>query len=257
MNTSRYKTLASTIAISVLTMLAAVSCGGQARKARPLRLRRRRHINWCGRMISMEPMARRPMPRSGRSRPAAAGGATTNWSRTRRVRRTCKVSGGNLVITAMKEDYTGSDGIPRHYTSARMQTKGLFSQTVWAVRGADQDSQGTGHVAGVLDAGQQYRHRGLAGVWRDRHHGEHREGAGDGAWNAARDRAIHLRDTRRPTHCRAGRTSRRLSHLRGGVGGRSRFASMWTATLYATDTQAGSPSADHVAVRQPAALSCC
>ena len=39
-----------------------------------------------------------------------------------------QVSGGNLVITAIKEDYTGSDGIPRHYTSARMQTKGLFSQ---------------------------------------------------------------------------------------------------------------------------------
>ncbi|HEY4959541.1 MAG TPA: glycoside hydrolase family 16 protein [Terriglobales bacterium] len=39
-----------------------------------------------------------------------------------------QVSGGNLVITAIKEDYTGADGIARHYTSARMQTKGLFSQ---------------------------------------------------------------------------------------------------------------------------------
>jgi beta-glucanase (GH16 family) len=39
-----------------------------------------------------------------------------------------QVSGGNLVITAVKEDYTGPDGVSRHYTSARMQTKGLFSQ---------------------------------------------------------------------------------------------------------------------------------
>jgi len=39
-----------------------------------------------------------------------------------------QVSGGNLVITAIKEDYTGPDGVTRHYTSARMQTKGLFSQ---------------------------------------------------------------------------------------------------------------------------------
>ena len=39
-----------------------------------------------------------------------------------------QVSGGNLVITTIEEDYTGSDGIARHYTSARMQTKGLFSQ---------------------------------------------------------------------------------------------------------------------------------
>lgn len=35
---------------------------------------------------------------------------------------------GNLVITARKEDYTGSDGIPRHYTSARIRTLGHFSQ---------------------------------------------------------------------------------------------------------------------------------
>ena len=39
-----------------------------------------------------------------------------------------QVSGGNLVITAIKEDYTGPDGVSRNYTSARMQTKGLFSQ---------------------------------------------------------------------------------------------------------------------------------
>jgi len=36
---------------------------------------------------------------------------------------------GNLVITAQKEDLTGPDGIPRHYTSARLNTQGLFSQT--------------------------------------------------------------------------------------------------------------------------------
>jgi beta-glucanase (GH16 family) len=35
---------------------------------------------------------------------------------------------GNLVITAQKEDLTGPDGVPRHYTSARLNTQGLFSQ---------------------------------------------------------------------------------------------------------------------------------
>ena len=33
---------------------------------------------------------------------------------------------GNLVITARKESYTGTDGIPRDYTSARIKTAGLF-----------------------------------------------------------------------------------------------------------------------------------
>ncbi len=35
---------------------------------------------------------------------------------------------GNLIITAQKEDFTGADGIARNYTSARIRTKGLFSQ---------------------------------------------------------------------------------------------------------------------------------
>ncbi len=35
--------------------------------------------------------------------------------------------GGNLVITALKDDYTGKDGVARPYTSARIKTKGLFS----------------------------------------------------------------------------------------------------------------------------------
>jgi beta-glucanase (GH16 family) len=36
--------------------------------------------------------------------------------------------GGNLVITAQKEDYTGADGIARPYTSGRIKTAGLFGQ---------------------------------------------------------------------------------------------------------------------------------
>jgi len=39
-----------------------------------------------------------------------------------------QVQNGNLVITAALENYTGADGIPRNYTSARLKTQGLFSQ---------------------------------------------------------------------------------------------------------------------------------
>jgi beta-glucanase (GH16 family) len=38
------------------------------------------------------------------------------------------VQDGNLVITAIKEDYTGPDGIARPYTSARLKTLGKFDQ---------------------------------------------------------------------------------------------------------------------------------
>ncbi|MFC6645798.1 glycoside hydrolase family 16 protein [Granulicella cerasi] len=38
------------------------------------------------------------------------------------------VEHGNLVITALKEDFTGKDGVLRHYTSGRIETKGKFAQ---------------------------------------------------------------------------------------------------------------------------------
>ncbi len=36
---------------------------------------------------------------------------------------------GHLAITARHENYTGPDGVTREYTSARLQTKGLFTTT--------------------------------------------------------------------------------------------------------------------------------
>jgi beta-glucanase (GH16 family) len=39
-----------------------------------------------------------------------------------------QVKGGNLVITALKESVTCSDGTSSNYTSARLKTQGLFSQ---------------------------------------------------------------------------------------------------------------------------------
>jgi beta-glucanase (GH16 family) len=39
-----------------------------------------------------------------------------------------QIQGGNLVITAQAETYTGTDGITRNYTSARLKSQGLFAQ---------------------------------------------------------------------------------------------------------------------------------
>jgi beta-glucanase (GH16 family) len=40
-----------------------------------------------------------------------------------------RIEKGNLVITAQKESYTGADGATRDYTSARLKTQNLFTQT--------------------------------------------------------------------------------------------------------------------------------
>jgi beta-glucanase (GH16 family) len=39
-----------------------------------------------------------------------------------------QIQDGNLVVTAIQESYTGSDGIARNYTSARLKTQNLFTQ---------------------------------------------------------------------------------------------------------------------------------
>ena len=39
-----------------------------------------------------------------------------------------QIQNGSLVITALKETYTGPDGVTRNYTSARMNTSGKFEQ---------------------------------------------------------------------------------------------------------------------------------
>ena len=40
-----------------------------------------------------------------------------------------RLENGNLVIEAAREEFTGSDGVKRRYTSARLKTQGRFSQT--------------------------------------------------------------------------------------------------------------------------------
>lgn len=39
-----------------------------------------------------------------------------------------RLENGNLVIEAAKEEFTGSDGVKRRYTSGRLKTQGRFSQ---------------------------------------------------------------------------------------------------------------------------------
>jgi beta-glucanase (GH16 family) len=43
-------------------------------------------------------------------------------------RENAHIENGNLVITARKEHYEGTDHIAREYTSARLKTQGLFTQ---------------------------------------------------------------------------------------------------------------------------------
>src|SRR5580704_16712389 len=55
-----------------------------------------------------------------------------------------RIEKGNLLITAEKESYTGADGIARDYTSARLKTQGLFTQTYGRIEARIKIPEGQG-----------------------------------------------------------------------------------------------------------------
>src|SRR3984957_19465372 len=55
-----------------------------------------------------------------------------------------RIEKGNLVITAKEENYTGADGVTRGYTSARLKTQGLFTQTYGRIEARIKIPEGQG-----------------------------------------------------------------------------------------------------------------
>ena len=122
----QHRALISTITISVLTMLLAGSCGGQAPSTTTPPPTPSYQLVWSDEFSGSDGSA----PDATKWAIQTGGGGWGNNELESYTARPANVqiSGGNLVITAVKEDYTGADGIARHYTSGRLQTKGLFSQ---------------------------------------------------------------------------------------------------------------------------------
>jgi beta-glucanase (GH16 family) len=121
-----YRNVLNTIGISVLAMLTAASCGGQATQTATPPPTPSYQLVWADEFNGVDGSA----PDATKWAIQTGGGGWGNNELESYTARPAnvQVSGGNLVITAIKEDYTGTDGIARHYTSARLQTKGLFSQ---------------------------------------------------------------------------------------------------------------------------------
>ena len=124
----QFRTLVSTITISVLTVLMAVSCGGQSspQSSNAPTPSPTYQLVWSDEFNGTDGSA----PDATKWAIQTGGDGWGNHELEYYTARpqNVQVSGGKLVITAAKEDYTGSDGVSRNYTSARMQTKGLFSQ---------------------------------------------------------------------------------------------------------------------------------
>ena len=55
-----------------------------------------------------------------------------------------RIEKGNLVITALSDNYTGADGLTREYTSARLKTQGLFAQAYGRIEARIKIPEGQG-----------------------------------------------------------------------------------------------------------------
>ena len=88
--------------------------------------------------------------------------------------------------SSAKKNTPGADGVTRNYTSARLKTQGKFSQKYGRFEARIKIPSRPGHLARVLDARRRHRQKRLAQVRRDRHHGKHRQGAGDGSRHHSR-----------------------------------------------------------------------
>jgi beta-glucanase (GH16 family) len=117
----------SAFAIACLAGLTAISCGGQAKTSSPPSPAAPSYqLVWADEFNGPDGSAPDPTKWAIQSGGGGWGNNELEYYTTRP--QNVQVAGGNLVITAVKEDYTGPDQVTRHYTSARLQTKGLFSQ---------------------------------------------------------------------------------------------------------------------------------
>ena len=176
------------------------------------------------------------MRRNGSTTPAAAAGATTSSSTTRTAPPTPSSGrqpghhgddrrrvGVHLLVPV--------DG-PCGYTSARLADAGEVHPAVRPLRGAHPDPEGQGLWPAFWMLGADIRHRELAGVRRDRHHGEHRRASRRSTTAAC---TCRRRGPRRPADRHVHAAGRReaggrLPHLRGRVGARRPSSSTSTTT---------------------------
>jgi len=120
---SRWKL--SCTALALLTFLPLLSCGGGGSSSAPP------PSNTWTQVWSDEFAAADGTPVDPTKWTAETGG--NGWGNNELEYYTARTvnavqQGGNLNIIALKETYTGPDGVTRNYTSARLKTENLFSQ---------------------------------------------------------------------------------------------------------------------------------
>ncbi len=236
----RFRIQAASILIVMFTVAVATSCGGQATQSNSTPPATPTYqLVWSDEFSGTDGSA----PDATKWAIQTGGGGWGNnelESYTARPQNV-QVSGGNLVITASKEDYTGADGIARHYTSARLQSKGLFSQQYGRFEARIQIPKGQGMWPAFWMLGNNIDTAGWPAC-----------GEIDIMENIGKEPSMVHGTLHAPGYPPAGFTAAyTLPNGQNFGDGFHVFAAEWEpqqirlyvdGTLYATDTQSGSPA---------------
>jgi beta-glucanase (GH16 family) len=126
MPSSRFQLGVVRLLLLVMTLVVTTSCWGQAVQSSAHRPAPTYQLVWSDEFNGADGSAPDPTKWAIQTGGGGWGNHELEYYTTRL--QNVQIRGGNLVITALKEDYTGADGVSHNYTSARMNTKGLFSQ---------------------------------------------------------------------------------------------------------------------------------
>jgi beta-glucanase (GH16 family) len=241
MLSSRFRIQAASILITIFTMIVATSCGGQATQTSttttPPALPTYQLV-WSDEFSGADGSAPDASKWAIQTGGNGWGNNELEYYTTRP--QNVQVKGGNLVITAIKEDYTGPDGVSRNYTSARLQTKGLFSQQYGRFEARIKVPKGQGMWPALWMLGNNIDTAGWPAC-----------GEIDIMENIGKEPAIVHATLHAPNYPPAGYTASYTLPSGALSDDFHVFAVEWEAqqlrfyidgTLYATDTQSASPS---------------
>ncbi|HET6175999.1 MAG TPA: glycoside hydrolase family 16 protein [Candidatus Sulfotelmatobacter sp.] len=241
MLSSRFRIQAASILITIFTVAAATSCGGQATQTSTTTttpVSPTYQLVWSDEFSGADGSAPDASKWAIQTGGNGWGNNELEYYTTRP--QNVQVSGGNLVITAAKEDYTGPDGVSRHYTSARLQTKGLFSQQYGRFEARIKVPMGQGMWPAFWMLGNNIDTAGWPAC-----------GEIDIMENIGKEPAIVHGTLHAPNYPPAGYTASYTLPSGALSGDFHVFAVEWEAqqirfyidgTLYATDTQSAAPS---------------
>jgi beta-glucanase (GH16 family) len=122
----RHRAASFCFVLLLLIFLLAASSGTSSFTSHPTARHSSRKLSWADEFAQADGSA--PDPNKWTYDLGGDGWGNQELETYTSRRENARIEGGKLVLTAIAEEFTGRDGVKRHYTSARLKSQGLFDQ---------------------------------------------------------------------------------------------------------------------------------